>query len=182
VDSDSEVGFAGVWLLINSGAAGGGAVEATGARSTLATAAVLFACVSWAAGSLYAARAPMPASAPLAAAVQMLAGGALMTIIGTLAGEWRTFDPSKVSAASAVAFAYLVLFGALVAFTAYSWLLRVASPTRVATYAYVNPLIAVFLGWAVAGEQVGPRTLVAAGVITAAVVIIVTRRPVAAKE
>jgi drug/metabolite transporter (DMT)-like permease len=112
----------------------------------------------------------------------MLSGGALLAAAGTLAGEWRAFSPVGVSATSAVALLYLIVCGSVVAFTAYSWLLRVVTPARASTYAYVNPLVAVFLGWALAGEQLTARTLTAAGVITASVVIIVTRRPAVKRE
>jgi drug/metabolite transporter (DMT)-like permease len=168
------VGFAGVWVLVGSGASAG----VGGARGLAAAVVVICASVSWAVGSLYSARAPLPGSPLLSAGIQMLAGGALLFAAGTLSGEWKAFNPGAVSAASAGALLYLILCGSLVAFTAYGWLLRVVAPARAATYAYVNPLVAVFLGWAVAGEELTARTLVAAAVITASVVIIVTRRPV----
>jgi drug/metabolite transporter (DMT)-like permease len=167
------LGFAGVWLLVASGVSAGGA----GGRGLIATVALLAASVSWAVGSLYSAHAPLPPSSLLSAGIQMLAGGVLMLATGTLAGEWKSFDPAAVSAVSVGAMLYLIVCGALVAFTAYSWLLRRVAPARAATYAYVNPLVAVFLGWALAGEQLTARTLLAASVITASVVIIVTRRP-----
>jgi drug/metabolite transporter (DMT)-like permease len=102
----------------------------------------------------------------------MLAGGALLGGASGLAGEWARFSPSLVSAKSAAAVAYLVVFGSLVAFTAYVWLLRAASPALVSTYAFVNPVVAVFLGWLLASEPVSARTLAAAAVIVAAVVLI----------
>lgn len=172
------LGFAGVWLLVESGVSAGGA----GARGLAATVAVLCASVSWAVGSLHSAHAPLPSSPLLSAGIQMLAGGVLMFVAGTLAGEWKGFDPGAVSAVSVGALLYLIVCGALVAFTAYSWLLRTVAPTRAATYAYVNPLVAVFLGWALAGEQLTARTLLAASVITASVVIIVTRRPAGSRR
>ncbi|HYY95384.1 MAG TPA: EamA family transporter, partial [Pyrinomonadaceae bacterium] len=159
---------------VGSGASAGGG----GARGLAAAVVVMCASVCWAVGSLYSARAPLPGSPLLSAGIQMLAGGVLLFAAGTLSGEWMTFNPGAVSAASAGALLYLILCGSLVAFTAYCWLLRVVTPARAATYAYVNPLVAVFLGWAVAGEELTARTLVAAAVITASVVIIVTRRPV----
>ena len=168
------VGFAGVWLIVGSDATTGGA---PGGRGLLAALAVMCASVAWAVGSLYSAHAPLPTSSLLSAGIQMLAGGALLAVAATLAGEWRAFNPAGVSASSAAALLYLTVCGSVVAFTAYSWLLRVVTPARAATYAYVNPLVAVFLGWAVAGEEVTARTLLAAGVITASVIIIVTRRP-----
>jgi drug/metabolite transporter (DMT)-like permease len=102
----------------------------------------------------------------------MLAGGVLLGGTSAITGEWARFSLALVSARSLAAVAYLVVFGSLVAFTAYIWLLRVASPALVSTYAFVNPVIAVFLGWLLASEEVGARTLIAAAVIVAAVVLI----------
>lgn len=161
------VGFTGVWLLMTAdhGASAGG--------SDLAAALVVVgASFSWAAGSLYAARAPSPASPLAASGAQMLAGGLLLVAAGTAAGEWGRLDAGRVSAGSLAALAYLIVFGSVVAFTAFGWLLRVTTPARVATYAYVNPAVAVFVGWALAGEPVSGRTLLAAGVIIASVFMI----------
>jgi drug/metabolite transporter (DMT)-like permease len=102
----------------------------------------------------------------------MLAGGVLLGGASGVAGEWARFSPTLVSAKSASAVAYLVVFGSLVAFTAYIWLLRAASPALVSTYAFVNPVVAVFLGWLLAHEEVGLRTVAAAAVIVGAVVLI----------
>jgi drug/metabolite transporter (DMT)-like permease len=167
------VGFVGVWLLVESNISANGAA---GGPRLLATFVVMGACVSWAVGSLYSVRAPLPASPLLSAGLQMLAGGALLGAAGTLSGEWKAFNFGAVSAVSAWAFLYLIVCGSLVAFTAYSWLLRVVTPARAATYAYVNPLVAVFLGWALAGEELTARTVLAAAIITASVVVIVTRK------
>ena len=114
-----------------------------------------------------------PSASPLqATALQMLAGGVLLGGASGLAGEWARFSPALVSGKSVAAVAYLVVFGSLVAFTAYVWLLRAASPALVSTYAFVNPVVAVFLGWLLAAEPVSARTLVAAAVIVGAVVLI----------
>jgi drug/metabolite transporter (DMT)-like permease len=107
-------------------------------------------------------------------AMQMLAGGALLLPVALLTGELSDLDVSAVSARSVLALLYLVFFGALVAFTAYIWLLTVSTPARVGTYAYVNPTVALFLGWALADEPLAPRALVAAAVILGAVVLITT--------
>ncbi|HZT61397.1 MAG TPA: EamA family transporter [Pyrinomonadaceae bacterium] len=167
------LGFAGVWLLVESNASAGGAA---GSRALLATVVVMGASVSWAVGSLYSVRATFPSSPLLSAGTQMLAGGALMIAAGTITGEWKSFDAAHVSALSAVALLYLIVCGSVVAFTAYSWLLRTVTPARASTYAYVNPLVAVLLGWALAGEELTTRTILAAVVITASVVVIVTRK------
>jgi drug/metabolite transporter (DMT)-like permease len=104
--------------------------------------------------------------------MQMLTGGALLLVAGTVAGEWERFSPAAVSLRSIAAFCYLTVFGSIVAFTAYNWLLRNVTAARVATYAYVNPLVAVFLGWALGGEAMTPRTVAAAVIITASVALI----------
>ena len=137
---------------------------------------LILASLSWTAGSLYSRRAPLPSSPLLGTAMEMLGGGAGLLVAGLVAGEWRRFELAAASPRSLLAVAYLVIFGSLVGFTAYIWLLRVTTPALVATYAYVNPVVAVFLGWALAGEPVTARTLVAAGVIVGAVMLITTYR------
>ncbi len=160
------LGVAGVILLVGPVGLGGERADLGGA------AAVLFAAFAWALGSLLS-RHFAPSSAPLqATALQMLAGGVLLGGFSGVLGEWSRFSPGLVSAKSVAAVAYLVVFGSLVAFTAYIWLLRAASPALVSTYAFVNPVVAVFLGWLLASEPVSARTLVAAAVIVSAVVLI----------
>jgi drug/metabolite transporter (DMT)-like permease len=127
--------------------------------------------ILWAIGSLYVRHHPRP-SAMVTNAVQMLAGGAALFVAGTLAGELARLDLSAASTRSLLSLAYLVVFGSLIGFTAYTYLLQVSTPAKVSTYAYVNPIVAVFLGWAFAGEEITARTLVAAGVILAGVAII----------
>lgn len=173
------VGFAGVWLLVGQNQTPQGA---PGGAAMLATIVVLSASVSWAIGSLYSVGAALPSSPLLGAGMQMIAGGALLSVAGTILGEWKTLNLSGVSAVSLAAFLYLIVFGALVAFTAYSWLLRVATPARASTYAYVNPLVAVILGWAVAGEALTSRMMLAAGVIVASVVLISSQKATAAPK
>lgn len=146
---------------------------AGGARTDVLGAIVLIvASMSWAAGSLYARYARLPPAPLFVSGGQMVTGGALMLLLGLVVGEARGFSLASVSARSWIAYWYLVTFGSLVAFTAYSWLLRNVSPARASTYAYVNPLVAVFLGWAIAGEAVSPRTLIAAAVIVGGVAMI----------
>ncbi len=159
-------GVAGVILLVGPVRLGGERVDLAGAG------AVLFAAFAWALGSLLSRHLAPPASPLQATALQMLAGGALLGCASGAAGEWARFSPALVSGRSLAAVAYLVVFGSLLAFTAYVWLLRVASPALVSTYAFVNPIVAVFLGWLLASEEVGVRTLVAAAVIVGAVVLI----------
>jgi len=108
--------------------------------------------------------------------MQMLAGGGLLLPASALAGEWARVDLLAVSLRSVLAFLYLIVFGAIVGYSAYIWLLSATTPARVATYAYVNPVVALFLGWAVAGEPVTPRSLLAGAVIIGAVFVITTER------
>lgn len=160
------LGLTGVALLLGPSKLSGERVDVLGA------AAVLFAAFAWALGSLLSRRFTPSASPIQATALQMLAGGALLLVLSLLTGEWGRFSPAHVSARSFVALLYLLVFGSLVGYTVYMWLLRVADPSRVSTYAFVNPVVAVFLGWALAGESVSSRTLAAAAVIVAAVVLI----------
>jgi len=131
-----------------------------------------FASLSWAVGSLYARRARLPSAPLLAAAMEMLCGGVLMLALGAATGEPGQLVLARVAPGSVVSVAYLIVFGSLVGFTAYTWLLRVSTPAHVSTYAYVNPVIAVFLGWAIGGEPLGARTLLSAAVIVGSVVLI----------
>ena len=166
------MGLAGIALLVSPG-------ELAGAKGIDLVGAVvlLVASLSWAIGSLYSRRARLPSSPLLATAMEMLAGGLLLLVAGLATGQASDLDPSRISLQSVLALCYLIVFGSLVAFTAYIWLLRVTLPAHAATYAYVNPIVAVFLGWALAGEPLTARTLLAAAVIVAAVVIITSAQP-----
>jgi drug/metabolite transporter (DMT)-like permease len=158
------VGFAGLALLV--GPSEGGRIDPMGALvCTLAS-------MSWAAGSLYARTAPLPHSPLVATGMQMVAGGALLLVVGLASGEARSIHLASVSRASLLAVVYLIVFGSLLAFSAYTWLLRSAPVTLVATYAYVNPVVAVLLGWAILGEPITARMLLAGSVIIGAVVLI----------
>ena len=164
------VGFIGVGLLV--------APVKFGSKEQIKSSAALILLLGpllWAIGSLYSRRARLPASQLLAAGMEMFAGGTLSLLVGAVLGEWRHFQLASVAMHSMIAWVYLTLFGSLVAFTAYVWLLQVAPPARVSTYAYVNPVVAVFLGWALIHEPIGLRTILAALAIIVAVVIIVTR-------
>jgi len=109
----------------------------------------------------------------MATAATLLTGGGLLALVGVVAGELGRFDPSAVSAKSIVATIYLFIFGSIVGFSAYLWLLRVSTASRVSTYAYVNPIVAVILGWALAGESLSGRVLFAAAIIVGAVALII---------
>ncbi len=159
-------GFAGIFLLIGPDAIGGGASYFPWILIPL------FGALSWAIGSLYSRSAKLPAAPLMGTALEMLAGGALLLVLGLATGEAQRVNPDKFTVEALLAFGFLVVFGSIVAFSAYIWLLRTVSPARVSTYAYVNPVVALFLGSAFRGEPVTARTLVAAAVILAAVAII----------
>lgn len=137
---------------------------------------ILVAACSWAAGSLYAPRAPLPSNRSLATGMQMLTGGGLLAIAGLATGETRQLHLAHVTTSSLLGLAYLTVFGSLVAFSAYSWLLDKATPARLSTYAYVNPMIAVLLGWLVAGEPLGVRALGSMVLIVVAVILLTLPR------
>ena len=165
------IGFAGMVLLVGpSGVAGGHRVDPAGVGL------VVIGSLAWAAGSIYARGAALPKSALLATGMEMAWGGAWLLLAGVARGELGTVDPASFTLPSLLAFAYLVVFGSLVGFTAYIWLLGVSTPARVSTYAYVNPVVAVLLGWALLNEPVTPRVLGAAAVIIAAVAVITVGR------
>ena len=143
---------------------------------------VLGATISWAAGSIYARRAPLPRSGLLGTGMEMVAGGVALVIAGTLLGEIGRTDIGAFSTRSIVAIVYLVLFGSIVAFTAYTWLLAHVAVATVATYAYVNPIVAVALGAIFLSEPITPRTLIAAAIIIGAVIAMVSGRARSAEE
>jgi drug/metabolite transporter (DMT)-like permease len=135
---------------------------------------LILSSLNWAIASVLARRIAIPASATLASGMEMLIGGLMLLAAGALAGDWQTLAQHAVSARSLASLAYLIVFGSLIAFTAYVWLLQVSSPARVSTYAFVNPVIAVAAGWLLGGEIVTLPMLMAAAVIAAGVAILVT--------
>ena len=176
------LGFAGVWLLIGGRPSSGSGTES---GQWIGLVAVIVATLSWATGSIYGLRAPVPKSSLLTAGMQMIAGSLSLLAVGVIRGEYASFDPSSVSSSSIFGLIYLIIFGSLVGFTAYSWLLKNARPSMVATYAYVNPVIAVILGWLIAGESMTGQMLFGAGVVVGAVVLITSQsreEPVEVKE
>ena len=137
------IGFAGVAILVGPSAFGG-----AGAMDPAGVGAILLSPIAWATGSLFAShRASLPRKPLVATGAQMVTGGVVLAVMGLLSGEWQTFDPAAISRDSFLAFAYLTVVGSLVAYTTYSWLLGVAPLPLVSTYAYVNPIVAVVLGW-----------------------------------
>jgi drug/metabolite transporter (DMT)-like permease len=161
------LGLAGLAILIGPGQLLGGE------RADLLGAGVLLVgALSWAVGSLYARGANLPSSRLLATAMEMLGGGALLALAGVLAGELGHLDLDQASTRSLIAVAYLIGFGSLIGFSAYIYLLKATTPARATTYAYVNPVVAVLLGWSLGGEPMSARILVAAAVILTGVVLI----------
>jgi drug/metabolite transporter (DMT)-like permease len=165
------VGFVGVYLLI---AGKGGGINA--GRQWIGYGAVIFGALSWAVGSIYGLKASTPRSSLLTSGMQMLAGSVSLFLVGLIRGEHASFDVSAVSSNSVFALFYLIIFGSLMGFTAYSWLLKIAQPAMVATYAYVNPVIAVILGWSIAGESLTAQMLIGAFVIVASVILITANK------
>jgi drug/metabolite transporter (DMT)-like permease len=152
-------------------------VEGLGDLDPLGVIVVVAAALSWAVGSLYAREASLPRSGALATGMEMLCGGVALLTVGTLVGEVGRADPSTFSLTSVLAVGYLVLFGSILAFSAYTWLLAHAPVTVVGTYAYVNPIVAVALGALINGEAITPRTVIASAIIIGAVVAMVSGRP-----
>jgi len=161
------LGLGGISLLVDLGG-----TRAAGGVDLFSVVLLMVTSSCWAAGSLYSRSAPLPPEPLLAVGMECLAGGVLLFLGGGAIGEWARFNLAEVSLRSALSVAYLSLLGSVVTFTAYVWLLRVTTAARVSTYAYVNPVVALALGWAFAGEPVTPRTLLAGAIIVVAVVVI----------
>lgn len=161
------VGLSGVAVLALPGSSGG-----QGAASGIGALVLILGSISWAAGSIYSRHGAHPESAVMYTGLQMITGSVAMLLIGIGAGELGRFDPTAVTMTSFLGWLYLVTFGSLVGFTAYVYLLRETTPAKATTYAYVNPIVAVVLGWALANEPISPRMLVAAGIILASVAMI----------
>src|SRR3984893_9949780 len=163
------MGFAGLTLLVGPKDLGGSArINPTG------VAILVVASLAWACGSLYSKHGQMPSSPLLGATMQSLTGGIALWIVGGLFGEVRSLDLAAVSTRSWVAMAYLIFFGSMMGFTAYIYILKHSTATRVATYAFVNPVGALAVGWLLLGESITLRTILAAAVILAAVLLVIT--------
>ncbi len=165
------LGFIGIIVLIEPGNIGGhGDIPLVGALV------LILGSLSWAIGSFWSRDAELPKSGLLTTGMEMLGGGVLLLIVGVLSGELAEFDIHRVSKASTVGLLYLITFGSLIGFTSYIWLLDKVSPARLGTYAYVNPIVAVLLGWVIAGEGLTIRTGVAAAIVICAVALITSAR------
>jgi drug/metabolite transporter (DMT)-like permease len=163
------VGLAGVGVLVgHSVSLGEAAVDRAGAC------ALIFAAISWSAAASLSRRLPSPASKVMSSGAQMLAGGVFLMLTAALLGEFRGFHVQAVSRAAWLALAYLIVAGSILGFTAYVWLIHHESPTKVGTYAYVNPVVAVLVGYFLGGEAIGPRTVVGTLLVLVSVVVITT--------
>lgn len=171
---------ASVWIGLALGLLGLGVLVGprswTGTVSAVGLAALVLSAFAWAAGSILGRRSRLPSSVILATGMQLVAGGVALLLVSVASGEATGFDPAAVSPRSIFGFAYMVGAASILAFTAYVWLLRVSTPSRVASYAFVNPLVAVCVGWAMGGEPLTARSAVAALLIVAGVAAIVIRR------
>ncbi len=166
-------GFAGIALLVSPSELTG----LSGAIDPLGAGILTLGALSWAVGSLYSRSADLPDSPMLGSSIEMLCGGAGLIIATTLSGEWSQVHLAAIAWQSVAGLVYLVIFGSLVGFGSYTWLLRHAPTTLVSTYAYVNPVVAIIMGNLLAGEAFTPRVLIAAAVILGAVVIITLTQP-----
>jgi drug/metabolite transporter (DMT)-like permease len=164
------VGIGGVAVLVSHAGFGEGPIDTAGA------AALVVAAVSWSVASVLTRSLTLPASKSMSSAAQMLAGGVLLTLAAAAMGEFKGFHPQTVSRNGWFSLAYLIVAGSIVAFTAYVWLIHHESPTKVGTYAYVNPVVAIALGYFFGGEPVGPRTLLGTLLVLVSVVVITTGR------
>lgn len=166
------LGFCGILLLVKNtvGNLGVSPLE------WLGYCVVTLASIAWAWGSLASRTTSIPGSPFLAAAMQNLTGGACYLLISLLSSEWSTLSAGSFSAASVLSLLYLIMFGSLIGFGSYIWLLKVSDPTLVSTYAYVNPVVALFLGWALGGETLAMSDIAATAIILCSVIIITRKQ------
>lgn len=166
------IGFGGIIFLIGPEQI----FDKNADTNLVATLVVVMCSVSWSIGSIYSRHATLPKNSTMTTAAEMLSGGVFIGLLALVHGDWGQLDLAEISFKSGASLVYLAVFGSIVAFSAYVWILKVSTPARVATYAYVNPVVALFLGWAFADEEITPRTFVAAGIILGAVFIITVYR------
>ncbi len=165
------VGIVGVGVLMNPSASLGEAPLDRGGAIAL-----LVACLGWSVGTVVSKRLVLPASKPMSAAAQMLTGGVMLLALAAVAGEFGRFHVQAISGMAWFSLVYLIIAGSIISYTAYVWLLEYESPTKVGTYAYVNPVVAVILGAAIGGEIIGRRTLLGMALILVSVVAITTMK------
>ena len=138
--------------------------------------ALTMAAVSWSIAAVLTRKLPLPESKVMSSGAQMLAGGIMLAITSASLGEFRNFHPAAVSAKAWLSLLYLIVAGSIIAFTAYVWLIHHESPTKVGTYAYVNPVVAVIIGYFLGGEEIGMRTVVGTACVLISVVVITTMK------
>jgi drug/metabolite transporter (DMT)-like permease len=160
------LGLAGVALLL------GRDVWSAGSNVFWGAIACLIGAISWSAGIIYSRRSHLSGSPLLLSALSLLAGSVMLLTTGTLLGEYRGFSVGAVTMRAWLALAYLIVFGSVIAFTAYNWLLEHYTPTLVATHTYVNPIVAVLLGWWLANEHISLNVMLSAGMVIAAVFLV----------
>lgn len=171
------IGVGGVAVLMSRGLNLGGApIDRAGAI------ALIFAAISWSVASALTRKLPLPESKTMSSGAQMLAGGVLLALASAALGEFRKFHPLEVSVGAWLSLIYLIVFGSIIAFTAYVWLIHHESPTKVGTYAYVNPVVAVIVGYFLGGEALGLRTILGTLLVLISVLVIATTRPKKAAE
>jgi len=165
------IGLGGVAVLVSRSLNLGGApIDRVGA------AALIFASISWSIASAMTRKLPLPQSKVMSSGAQMLAGGVFLTLAATAFGEFRNFHPSAVSRGAWFALLYLIVAGSIIGFTAYVWLIHHESPTKVGTYAYVNPIVAVLVGYFLGGEALSSRTILGTLCVLISVIVITTTR------
>ena len=176
-------GIAGVAVLMSRsivlGKLGGAPIDTAGAAG------LIIGAISWSIASALARKLPLPSSKVMSSGAQMLAGGVMLLAISAAGGEWRGFDLRAVSGTAWIALVYLIFAGSIAGFTAYVWLLHHESPTKVGTYAYVNPVVAVIIGYFLGGEPLGARTVLGGMFVLASVIMITsmrTRAPAVAED
>lgn len=165
------IGLGGVAVLVSRSLNLGGApIDRVGA------AALIFASISWSIASAMTRKLPLPQSKVMSSGAQMLAGGVFLTFAATALGEFRDFHPSAVSRGAWFSLLYLIVAGSIIGFTAYVWLIHHESPTKVGTYAYVNPIVAVLVGYFLGGEALSSRTILGTLCVLISVIVITTTR------
>lgn len=146
--------------------------------STLGACALIVASISWSVASVLTRKLPLPSEKAMSSGAQMLAGGVLLTITAAFLGEFHGFHAQAVSLKAWLSLAYLIVAGSIIGFTAYVWLIHHESPTKVGTYAYVNPVVAVIIGFLFGGEALGARTVLGTLLVLVSVVVITTAKKV----
>ena len=160
------MGLGGVALLVR------GSTTEGGSKLTVGVLAILIGAISWAAGIIYSRRSKLSGSPLLLSALSLLSGAVMLFLVGTALGEWKGLTLARVGTRGWISIVYLIVFGSVITFTAYNWLLEHFSPTLVATHTYVNPVVAVLLGWVYGGEALTAQVGVAAAMVIAAVVLV----------